>query len=205
MRKDTATQTRKSGAARRGGEALRLEGVDAHVSARFCDIAGCSEDAEHRAPKSPGRLNDYFWFCLEHVRAYNRSWNYYADMSDVQVEDAIRRATTWERPSWRFGTRRNDGRHFGSAGFRDDFGLFDGDPLMGESGAHQERHKAHSPEAQALVIMGLTAPVTMEELKSRYKQLAKLNHPDRNGGDKEAEERLKLINEAYTTLKRFLT
>jgi curved DNA-binding protein CbpA len=55
------------------------------------------------------------------------------------------------------------------------------------------------------VIMGLTSPVTMEELKSRYKHLAKLNHPDRNGGDKEAEERLKLINEAYTTLKRFLT
>ncbi|MDA0340034.1 MAG: DnaJ domain-containing protein, partial [Proteobacteria bacterium] len=70
---------------------------------------------------------------------------------------------------------------------------------------NQERQKAHSPEAQALVIMGMTAPVTMEELKSRYKQLAKLNHPDRNGGDKEAEERLKLINEAYTTLKRFLT
>jgi hypothetical protein len=64
MRKDTATQTRKSDAARRGGEALSLEGVDVHVPTRFCDIAGCSEGAEHRAPKSPGRLNDYFWFCL---------------------------------------------------------------------------------------------------------------------------------------------
>ena len=205
MRKDTGTQTSKSGAAQRGREALRPEGVDTHVPARFCDIAGCSEGAEYRAPKSPGRLNDYFWFCLEHVRAYNKSWNYYADMSDVQVEDAIRRATTWERPSWRFGTRKNDGRYFGGAGFRDDFGLFDDDPSVGERGARQEHHKAHSPEAQALVVMELTAPVTMEELKSRYKQLAKLNHPDRNGGDKEAEERLKLINEAYTTLKRFLT
>ncbi len=166
MRKDTATQTRKSGAARRGDEALRLEGVDAHVSTRFCDIAGCSEGAEHRAPKSPGRLNDYFWFCLEHGRAYNKSWNYYADMSDVQVEDAMRRATTWERPSWRFGTRRNDGRHFGGAGFRDDFGLFDDDPSGGEIGANQERQKAHSPEAQALVVRGMTAPGTREEVKS---------------------------------------
>ena len=198
-------RTRRSGSARGGDEALRLEGYDTEVSARFCDAAGCSVEAEHRAPKSPGRLNDYFWFCLEHVRVYNKSWNFYANMSDDQVEDAIRRATTWERPSWRFGTRKNDGRFFDPSMFKDDFGLFDEDGPGGVGGAQQERQKSNSPEARACAVMGLSPPVTLEEVKTRYKQLAKLNHPDRNGGDKEAEERLKLINEAYTTLKRFLT
>ena len=198
-------RTSKSGPGRGSGEALRLEGYDTDVSTRFCDVKGCSEEAGHRAPKSPGRLNEYFWFCLEHVRAYNKSWNYYANMSDEEVEDAIRRATTWERPSWRFGTRRNDGRGFDPSRFHDEFGLFDEDGPGAPNGAQQERQKANSPETRAAALMGLTPPVTMEELKIRYKELAKLNHPDRNGGDKEAEERLKLINEAYTTLKRFLT
>ena len=53
--------------------------------------------------------------------------------------------------------------------------------------------------------MGLTPAVTEKELKARYKQLVKKHHPDANGGDKQAEERLKIINEAYTTLKKFLT
>jgi hypothetical protein len=201
MGKASVARTRKSGLGHESGEALRLEGLDADVSTRFCDVEGCASEAEHRAPKSPGRLNDYFWFCLEHVRAYNKSWNFYANMSDEEVEAAIRRATTWERPSWRFGAHRNRGRAFDSSRFKDDFGLFEEDG----PGAQQDRGKANSPEARAAEIMGLTLPVTMEELKTRYKQLAKLNHPDRNGGDKEAEERLKLINDAYTTLKRFLT
>jgi len=47
----------------------------------------------------------------------------------------------------------------------------------------------------------LTGPVTLHEVKARYKELVKRHHPDTNGGDKEAEERLKLINQAYTTLK----
>jgi len=201
---DQVARTRKSGGGRSGGEALRLEGVDADVSTRFCDVNGCTEPAEHRAPKSPGRLNDFFWFCLDHVRVYNKSWNYYANMSDDEVENAIRRATTWERPSWRFGTRRNDGRAYDPSRFRDDFGLFDEDGPGGSASDGADRRTPATPEARAAAVMGLTLPITMQELKTRYKELAKLNHPDRNGGDKDAEERLKLINEAYTTLKRFL-
>jgi hypothetical protein len=197
-------RARKYSAGRDGEEALRLENREADVSTRFCDFKDCTEEGVHRAPQSPGRLTDYFWFCLEHVRAYNKSWNYYADMSDDEVEDAIRRATTWERPSWRFGAGRNDGRAYDPSRFRDAFGLFDEDGPGGPAGAKTEQKKAVTPEARAAAVMGLTLPMTMPELKARYKELAMRNHPDRNGGDKEAEERLKLINEAYTTLKRFL-
>ena len=38
-------------------------------------------------------------------------------------------------------------------------------------------------------------------LKARYKVLVKLHHPDAHGGDKAAEEKLKIINQAYATLK----
>ena len=54
---------------------------------------------------------------------------------------------------------------------------------------------------QALAVLELSAPVTVDDVKARYIELVKRFHPDTNGGDKTAEERLKLINEAYTTLK----
>lgn len=44
----------------------------------------------------------------------------------------------------------------------------------------------------------------MTEVKRRYKELAKQLHPDVNGGDLAAEERLKRINQAYAVLKKAL-
>ena len=52
-----------------------------------------------------------------------------------------------------------------------------------------------------LKVLDLPPEVTLKELKARYKQLVKRHHPDLHGGDKKAEERLKLINEAYTYLR----
>ena len=53
----------------------------------------------------------------------------------------------------------------------------------------------------ALAVFNLVPPLTLGGLKARYKELVKLNHPDVHGGDKAAEERLKIINLAFATLK----
>jgi curved DNA-binding protein CbpA len=42
----------------------------------------------------------------------------------------------------------------------------------------------------------------LTELKSRYKEFVKKLHPDVNGGDPAAEDRLKEINQAYAALKK---
>ena len=52
--------------------------------------------------------------------------------------------------------------------------------------------------------MGLDDDFDANDLKLRYIALVKRWHPDANGGSPAAEERLKVINEAYRTLKRAL-
>ena len=52
-----------------------------------------------------------------------------------------------------------------------------------------------------MALMGLCPPVTLEEIKTRYKTLAKKHHPDLNKNNPESEELLKKINMAYTILK----
>ena len=61
--------------------------------------------------------------------------------------------------------------------------------------------RAASACDQALAVFDIEPPFTVVRLKARYKVLVKLHHPDAHGGDKAAEERLKIINQAYATLK----
>lgn len=180
--------------------------------ARRCDMPECACAGEYRAPKSRDHLNDYFWFCLDHVRAYNAAWDYYAGMSTDQIEAHLRADTIWHRPTWPLGGRHapprggdgkrgNDERHYR---FRDDFGLFD-DLFTASPGAETpRRQRPPQPQARALALFDLAPPVSFNEVRARYKELVKQHHPDANGGDKAAEERLKLINEAYVILRAWL-
>jgi len=156
-----------------------------------CEHPGCDLVGEFRAPRSPAQLRDYLWFCLDHVRAYNSQWNYYANMDEDAVEEDRRGTAYWHRPTWPL----NGGRP--PHGIRDHFGFFE------DEKDETERRKTElpdSPYTQALAIMDLTPPLTPDAIKRRYKELVKLHHPDANGGDKQAEERFKAINQAYATL-----
>ena len=179
---------------------------------RGCDHPGCSLQGEYRAPRSRDRLNEYYWFCLDHVRAYNAAWNYYEGMSEDQIEASLRADTTWQRPTWPLG-RLGESRRTGPIGsgfrywrahIRDDFGFFDEGSDAHAGARDRARREVGQEQAEALAVMELEAPLTLVELKARYKFLVKQHHPDANGGDKAAEERLKVINRAYTTLKKLL-
>ena len=166
-------------------------------------MPGCGAAGEYRAPKSRTALNDYWWFCLEHVRAYNAGWDFYKGMTPGQIETQLRADTAWQRPTWplgRLGAKLDATLH---------------DPLhvlnAGRRAAHAaEQHARDAASApsdlrEPLANLGLSWPLTMAELKARYKELAKQHHPDANNGDRAAEERIKTINLAYATLRGRLT
>ena len=68
-----------------------------------CQWKGCDEKAEHKAPKGRGKDNQYYHFCLEHVRRYNASYNYFDGMSDGEVAEFLKDAVTGHRPTWKVG------------------------------------------------------------------------------------------------------
>ncbi len=177
---------------------------DPDAPGRMCDMPGCEEPAGYRAPRSRDNLQEYWWFCLSHVREYNAHWDFYKGMSAGQIEAHLRADTSWNRPSWRLG-------HLGggqAAQAFDEERVLDPLGLLGAAGRRRQRQKPVDPRPEALRqpldALGLPWPVSLTELKSRYKTLARRHHPDANGGDRAAEERLKTINVAYTALRTHL-
>lgn len=164
-------------------------------------MPSCGAAGEYRAPKSRRELRDYWWFCLEHVRAYNSTWDYYKGMSPAEMEQEVRADTSWQRPSWPLG-------RLGPSAWDEDV-LRDPLHILASGGVNrspgQSRphigEKAPTDLREPLVTLGLAWPVTLEAVKSRYKELAKRHHPDANGGSRDAEERLKTINLAYAALR----
>ncbi len=176
----------------RAAPALQDEPIDTGG----CCVPGCCAEATHKAPKSRDQLNRYVWFCLEHVREYNASWDYYAGMNESQIEAHRRQDVTWRRPTWPLGSRQTGGLDAGGLPFEDPFDL-----LRERAERRAAPDMPRSKTDEALDVLDLSAPVTADEIKARYFELVKRLHPDANGGDKTAEERLKSVNEAYATLK----
>ncbi|MSP81909.1 MAG: J domain-containing protein [Alphaproteobacteria bacterium] len=159
-----------------------------------CAWPGCAGVANYPAPRSPNDLRDYLHFCLDHVRAYNSGWNFFAGMSGDEIDAFRHEDITGHRPTWRIGPQPD------IAYLRrkscDPFGFMGGGPGGGERPAQ----RPSADERNALETMGFEAPVPPAELKARFKALVKRFHPDANGGDERAGERLRLIIHAYRLL-----
>lgn len=170
------------------------------VKQRPCDCPGCSERGDYRAPRSRDRLHDYYWFCLEHVRDYNERWDFLKGLSPEEIEEQIRDASVWERPTWPAGGGPKSERQLHEALKR----AFAGNGQ--DETEPRERHASKPPsefvgERETLAVLGLEPPVDFKKIKTRYKLLVKKHHPDANGGSKDAETKIKMINQAFTALK----
>lgn len=150
------------------------------------------------------KLNEYFWFCLPHVREYNASWDYYKGMSPQEIEANLRHDSGWHRPTWPLG-RLGAARVLGPETLRDPLGVLHGTPLHAGRREAPAQKTAPPPELRAaLDVLGLEWPVDHLAMRARYKELAKRFHPDLNNGDRGAEEKLKDVNRAYSLLRKRL-
>ncbi|MFA5592307.1 MAG: DnaJ domain-containing protein [Micavibrio sp.] len=164
---------------------------------RACDMPGCRGHGDHRAPKDRS-LSDHYWFCFDHVKDYNAAWDFFSGMNADEVEAQILKSLYGDRPTWRYDVDGAAAEAIKRAAWKT-YHFTEEEPPQAEQ--RRSAISAQTPEGEALAIMGLEAPITLDAIKTRYKTLAKQYHPDLNKGDKKAEDLLKTINMAYTILK----
>lgn len=177
---------------------------------RLCDWEGCRSPGSHRAPKGRGREGEYFLFCLDHVREYNKSYNYFNGMSDSEVSSYQKAAMTGHRPTWSSGingwsarTAQSDARRNQfNAQTIDPFDLFPGGAGTQDQEPPKPQRPIRNAERSAFNTLDLPIESTAEDIKARFKLLVKRHHPDSNGGDRSNEDRLREIIQAYNYLKK---
>jgi len=169
-----------------------------------CDHPGCNEPGKFRAPMGRLREGQYFSFCLDHVREYNATYNYFNGMTAEDVAVYQKEDIVGHRPTWSMGTNRSE------KGFREDgddpsrtsdpLGLFRTKTRQGAAPA-APKPRYGVAALKALDQLGLDDTADATSIKTRYKDMVKRLHPDANGGDRSNEDKLREIIRAYNYLK----
>jgi curved DNA-binding protein CbpA len=153
-----------------------------------------------------GREGKYYLFCLDHVRQFNASYNYFEGWSSAQVEAFQKDAVIGHRPTWKTGTHTGAHGTASGAAFRD--GLEDPHDLLRRRGSRigassaRDIRRLRPLEKKSLDALDLGETADKVQIKARFKELVKLHHPDANGGDKRSENKLREIIQAYNYLKQ---
>jgi len=175
-----------------------------HTVRQQCSCDGCDLDGLYKAPKSPGQLNQFYYFCLEHVQAYNKQWNFYQHMTEDEAYKSRLNDYYGERPTWPMGQKTGSSAHSNKIQppISDVFNIFG--TIKGKTQEIPPQPVLTPPQRSALGVLDLTWPLTLKELKKHYKSLAKKSHPDLNPHDPHSLEKFKEINAAYQLLRKIL-
>ncbi len=169
-----------------------------------CDSPGCVEAGDFRAPMGRDREGQYFCFCLDHVREYNASYNYFSGMTSEAVAHYQRDAIVGHRPTWSMGVNRA-GKRFREDGDDpsrrpDPLNMYHEHPSF-RAAAEPQKPQLGLAANRALDQLGLDEGAVPATIRTRYKELVKRLHPDANGGDRSREDKLREIIRAYNYLK----
>ena len=172
-----------------------------------CRWDGCDKPGTHKAPLGRDLEGQYVHFCIDHVRDYNKSYNYFSGLNDDDIANIRKDALTGHRPTWAMGVNKTfdepplgnaDPRAAAAAKVTAKMRARAG---LGPTGSAAGR-KLKPLEKKAFDDLGMAHSATEPEIKKRYKALVKQHHPDTNGGDRSTEERLRQIIKSYKILKQ---
>lgn len=178
-----------------------------------CQWKGCNVAGTHRAPRGRGQ-EGYYRFCIDHVRQFNASYNYFDGMSNTEVEEFQKSSATGHRPTWKMGENASPAgqrpldpsqrySRFSRGAGVDLHKLFEADEAAAANAAAAEpRRVLRSLERRALDTLHLPETASKSDIKARFKELVKRHHPDANGGDRGSEDKLREIIQAYNFLKQ---
>ena len=163
----------------------------------ICEWSNCKESGEFKAPLEKDNSKKFRWLCEEHVKLFNKNWNYFEGMHQNEIEDFLKSDLTWHRPTQKFGSADNFFNILWNNALNDKFNFVkqekDINTLKG--------NKLSEKDKDAFIIMELEFTASWPIIQKKFKTLVKKFHPDRNAGDKKFENKLKKVTLAYTHLK----
>ena len=162
----------------------------------ICDWSNCKKVGNYKAPIEKDNSKKFRLLCLEHIKIFNKKWNYFANMTNEEIEYFIKSDLTWHKPTKSFNSSENFFNILWNNALEDKLNIFESSNFK-----NFKKDKLTSTDRDALDIMGLKYEAKWEEIQKKFKSLVKKYHPDKNLGSKKFEDKLKKITLAYSQLK----
>ncbi|MEW2913166.1 DnaJ domain-containing protein [Leisingera sp. JC11] len=169
------------------------------TSQRVCDKEGCNEAGKFRAPKAPDVLDDFYWFCQEHVREYNNQWNFFEGTTEAELNAQRSKDKVWERETKPMGDP--EARAWARLGIEDPHQVLGANATQNPGRAAKAGRRLPPTERRAIEILEAKDDWSKADIRKAYKKLIKVLHPDMNGGDRSQEEQLQEVRWAWDQIK----
>ena len=163
----------------------------------ICEWENCKESGKFKAPQEKDNSKNYKWLCKEHIKLFNKNWNYFEGMSQDEIEDFLKSDLTWHRPTQKFASSDNFFNILWNNALSDKFNFFKQEKMKNDFTIRKLSEK----DKDAFRIMELELNADWTIIQKKFKTLVKKFHPDRNAGNKGFEDKLKKITLAYSHLK----
>ena len=172
---------------------------ESETSTRVCDHEGCDQPGKFRAPKAPDVLDDYYWFCKDHVREYNARWSFFDGKTEAEMNAQNTADKVWERKTkdW----RDPEARAWARLGIEDPHQVLGNNATRNPGKGAATGRRLPPTERRAVEILEVKDTATKVEIRKAYKALIKVLHPDMNGGDRSQEDQLQEVVWAWDQLK----
>ena len=162
----------------------------------ICDWENCKEVGKYRAPVERDNSKKFRLLCLEHIKIFNKKWNYFENMNDQEIEYFIKSDHTWHKSTKSFGSSENFFNLLWNNALEDKLNIFNSSDFK-----KFKKNSLSSKDRDALDVLELNYSAKWEEIQKKFKSLVKKYHPDKNLGSKKFEDKLKKITLAYSQLK----
>ena len=162
----------------------------------ICDWSKYNKIGMYKAPIEKDNSKKFRLLCLEHIKEFNKSWNYFADMNNEEIENFVKSDLTWHKPTKSFGSSENFFRILWLNALDDKTGIF-----INSDFRKFEKSNLTVKDKEALKILGLKSDTNWSDIQKKFKILVKKYHPDKNRGSKKFEDILKKITLAYSQLR----
>ena len=165
----------------------------------ICEWINCREVGDFKAPAEKDNSKNFKWLCEEHIKLFNKKWNYFEGMSQNEIQDFLKSDLTWHRPTQKFGSTNNYFDILWNNTLSDKFKIF-----KEEQPNNRTQRKLCEKDKDAFRIMDLEIGADWTTIQKKFKTLVKKFHPDKHSGNKQYEDKLKKITLAYSHLKMIM-
>ena len=163
----------------------------------ICDWNKCNKPGEYKAPVEKDNSKEYRLLCLDHVKEFNKNWNYFSGMTDSEIYNFLKSDMTWHKPTQSFGSSDNFFKVLWKNALNDEYKSLN----INQKNSNSINFKFDQNDLKAFNILGLKIGLDWKKIQKKFKILVKKFHPDMNSGNKKFEDKLKVITLAYTQLK----